>query len=78
MAKISKPKLKRYPKRPKASAGLDAWKRFDAKCNEVEKENKARMDAYHKKVREHEAAKKQKLSIINKTKGLSGVAYKGK
>lgn len=32
-------KLKKLPKRPKQSASLEAWKKWEGKCNEVKKMN---------------------------------------
>lgn len=79
MKSIRKPSLKRYPKRPKAGATLQAWERYNAKCGDVEKENSKLMAEYKKKVAVLQAAKKKKETIMNKTKGLSGIALpKGK
>jgi len=75
MASVKRPKMKRYPRRPKASASLEAWKRYDAKCKEVEKENSARMAKYHKDKKELETIKKHKLHLMTKTKGLTGIAH---
>jgi len=74
MATIKKPKGKRYPKRPKASASLEVWERFRKRCGEVEKENKAALSSWKKKVNDKANIKKRKEAIIKQTKGLSGIA----
>lgn len=49
-------KLKRFPKRPRASAPLSTWERYEDKIQEVKKFNAAL-----------EASKRKKKSIIDKT-----------
>jgi len=71
---VKRPGMKRYPKRPKASATLLAWQNYNTKCGEVEKENSTRMSEYHKKVTKRDADKKKKEAIIKKTTGLTGIA----
>jgi hypothetical protein len=79
MATIRKPKLKRYPKRPRTGSTLQAWERYDHKSKEVEKDNAGRMADYHKKIREKSSSKKKKEAIIKRTSNLRGVALpKGK
>jgi len=34
-------KAKKYPKRPKASAGLSVWTSYEQKCKDVDKANAA-------------------------------------
>lgn len=74
MAKVKRPRLKRYPKRPKASASLEAWQRYDLKCNETEKANSKIMDEYKKKVDAVKSNVQKKESIQKKTQGLHGIA----
>jgi len=71
---VKRPKMKRYPKRPKASASLDSWHKYDEKCRLVEKDNASRMSEYNKAVTKKAADKKKKEAIIKKTTGLSGIA----
>lgn len=52
-------KLRKLPKRPKASASLQTWKNWEAKCKEVQK--------YNRKV---EADKKAKSKIIDKSRSI--------
>ena len=49
-------KLK-YPKRPKQSASLSTWERYQARCKEIDKINNQR-----------EADARKKKSIIEKTR----------
>ena len=74
MSKVKRPKLSRYPKRPKASASLDAWKKFDARCKDTERKNSDKMSTYNKKVNGLSSDKKAKEAIIKKTSGMSGIA----
>ena len=66
MKKPHKPKLLKYPKRPKASASLETWERYYAKIKEIDKENKRRVSEYHRKLKEIEAAKKKKEELKRK------------
>ena len=74
MPQVKRPSLKRYPKRPKASASIDSWTRYDHRCRDAEKENGSRMSDYNKKVSTLNSNRKRRESIIKKTKGLSGIA----
>ena len=74
MSKVKRPKLSRYPKRPKASASLEAWKKFDDRCKDTEHKNASKMSVYNKKVSGLASDKKAKEAIIKKTSGMSGVA----
>jgi hypothetical protein len=74
MASVKRPKMKRYPKRPKAGAPLASWEKYSVRCTEVEKENGKRNSEYNKAVKAKETAKKKKEAIIKKTTGLSGIA----
>lgn len=47
-------KLK-YPKKPKATASLATWEKYDKRCKEIDKENN-----------ERERDKKKKQSIIER------------
>ncbi len=38
-----------YPKRPKESASLAVWERYDARCKEIDKINNQRMADVKKK-----------------------------
>ena len=79
MAKIKRPKLKRYPKKPKAGASLASWERFNDMCRQYEKDNAAKLSDYNKKQGKVSSDKKRKESIIKKTSGLHGLALgKGK
>ena len=79
MSKVKRPSLMRYPKRPKASASLDAWKRYDERCRNCEKTNNARLSDYTKRVNGLKSAKKSKEAIQKKSLGRTGIALsKGK
>ncbi len=77
--KIKAPKLKKYPKKPKATASAEAWERWNAKARQFEKDNAQKLSDHNKKIREKEGAKKKKDGIIKKARSLSGIALpKGK
>ena len=69
MAKISKPKKLKMPKRPRASASIAVWERFDARCKDVGKNNAAREAAYKKAVSQKESDRKKKEAIVKKYQG---------
>jgi hypothetical protein len=74
MPQVKRPSLRRYPKRPKASASVDSWRNYDQRCRDAEKANGQKMSDYNKKVSSINSAKKQREGIIKRTKGLSGIA----
>jgi len=45
-----KPKFLKYPRKPKKSASLDTFKRYNQRCKEIDKENTAKGHAYNKKI----------------------------
>ena len=55
-------KLKKLPKRPRATASLDTWKRYEKKCKEVQSFN-----------RRLETEKKTKAKLIEKTRGIGRI-----
>jgi len=56
---MRKPKAKKLPKKPKQSASLATWERYDAKCKEVHKHNSSALKNYHSSI-------KKKQSLIKK------------
>ena len=64
--KPKKPKLVKYPKRPKESANLATWKRFEARCIEVDKKNAHKAKEYNAKLNEIHQVKalKEKLKHL--------------
>ena len=75
MAKIAKPKMLKYPKKPKASASASVWERFDARVKEIDKENAAREARYKKELSHVHSDKKKKETLQKKYAGsLSGLA----
>ena len=73
MAKISKPKALKVPKAPKESASLEVKKRYLAKLNDLKKAKEKEWSDYHKKVAEHEKAKKESKALSAKIKSLRGL-----
>jgi len=71
---VKRPKMKRYPKKPKQGATLASWEKYRTKCTEVEKDNSTRMTEYNRAVAKKESDKKKKEKIIKSTTGLSGIA----
>lgn len=66
-----KPKLRRYPKLPKANASLAVVKRYKERCREVDTHNNAKVAAYNKKINEIKSARTQRAA-------LSGIGRKPK
>lgn len=65
-----KPKLKALPKKPKTTAAIAVWERYNKRAEEVIKHNK-KVDAdYQKALKNFEAAKKAKAKIIEKYQGV--------
>ena len=58
-----KPKLKSYPKTPRASASLTVMKRYKEKCREVDRHNAAKVSEYNKKINEIKLARKMHSGI---------------
>lgn len=69
MKKPRKPKMSKYPKRPKQSASLQTWKNYERRCNEVDKRNREKVSAYNKKLGEIKQAKalRERLSKKGRT-----------
>lgn len=61
--KPAKPKLKKYPKQPKASASTEAWKNYDAKVKAIDAENNKKVSEYKKKCSAYDAEMKQRQAI---------------
>ena len=63
-----RPKYRAMPKAPKMSASLDVWDRYAKKVDEVFKENLKRKNAYERKRKAYEDAKKQREHIKESAK----------
>lgn len=63
MATIRKPKKKKLPKKPKASASIETWKNWEKKAKVVVAHNKKKEAEYHSKIKAKEAIKNQKAKI---------------
>lgn len=53
---MKKPKPKKLPRKPKNSASLETWERYDQRCAEIKKENEERLRDWKKR-----KEKKEKL-----------------
>ena len=60
------PKALRHPKKPKTSAPLSSWERYDAKCKEIDKKNRDRIAAHKKSINGVTLTKKKKELLIKK------------
>jgi len=56
---MKKPKLSRYPKRPKATANSAVWDRYYARCKTIDQRNEQKMKPYL-------AERKRKKEIVKK------------
>jgi len=66
MKKPRKPKMLKYPKKPKQSASFATWERYWDKVKEIDKENQKRMNEYHKLIKQLDAEKRKKEELIRK------------
>jgi hypothetical protein len=66
MKKPRKPKALKMPKKPKQSAPLYSWERYEDKCKEVHKKNADKMKEYTAAIHKIESDKKRKAAIIKK------------
>lgn len=63
MKKPSKPKFKKLPKQPKASASKETWKNYENRVKAVTAENDKLIADYKRKVNEYESEIKKRDSI---------------
>ena len=61
--KPAKPKLKKTPKQPKASASIEAWNNYKKRVDAIDAENKKTMADYQKKLNAYEQEQKKKEAI---------------
>jgi hypothetical protein len=64
--KIKKKKHVKYPKKPKASAPLSSWEKYDEKVKAVDKKNAENLAEYNKKKNSHISGLKKKEKLIKK------------
>ena len=70
MAKYpKKPKAHKLPKRPKASAGITTWERYDERVASLIRENLLRHKAWEKECKQIDADAKKKELLIKKHAG---------
>jgi len=63
-----KPTKKKYPKKPKASAPVSSWEKYDHAKKAVDKHNAEKLREHTKKVAAIKAAHKKKEALIKKHK----------
>lgn len=77
LKKPSKPKFKKLPKQPKASASKEAWKTYENRVTAINAENDKLIADYKRAVNDYEAEQKKRDSIkamVAKSKAkLSGI-----
>lgn len=77
LKKPSKPKFKKLPKQPKASASKEAWKTYENRVKAINAENDKLIADYKRAVNDYEAEQKKRDSIkamVAKSKAkLSGI-----
>lgn len=78
LKKPSKPKFKKLPKQPKASASKEVWKNYENRVKAINAENDKKISEYKKAVTEYEAEQKKRDNIkamVAKSKAkLSGLS----
>jgi hypothetical protein len=77
MKKPRKPKLRKLPKKPKQSSGIEVWSRYDDRVKDVQKENNSRIAEYNKKYRAWEGNRKRKDSIRKRAHQRATVKFAG-
>lgn len=75
--KPAKPKFKKLPKAPKASASTEAWKRYENRLKSIEAENdkkiaeyKKKKSAYGNEMKQRERIKEKSEKIRSKLSGI--------
>jgi hypothetical protein len=63
--KPAKPKFKKLPKQPKASASPEAWRNYENRVKAVNAENDKKVADYKKAVSAYEAEQRKRDSIKN-------------
>ncbi len=76
MATIKKPKLKSYPKKPKASASIASFENYLDKCKAIDKENKDKLDSYDKALKQKTADQKKKADLVKRVSSIGSAASK--
>ena len=62
----AKPALKKHPKKPKVSAPVSSWEKYDTAVKAVDKHNADKLKAWHKKCSDIKAAAHKKAALIKK------------
>ena len=73
MKSPKKPKLKSLPKRPKASAVLKTWERYEDKVEAIRKENAKKIKDWETLKKTIVAHTKKREAIQKKTQGLGRI-----
>lgn len=58
-----KPKLRKYPKKPKRNASLTTMNRYTERCREVDKHNATKVSEYNKKIADIKKARTKRAAI---------------
>lgn len=66
--KPKQPKYRALPKAPKMKSGTEAWKRYEAKLAEVNKENQKKKSEYEKALKAYNSELKMRESIKAKAR----------
>lgn len=75
MVTIRKPKMRKYPKKPRTTASVEVKQNFLNKCKEIDKDNNAKMAEYKRKIAK-KAADKKKSASLDKQIGSLGRSSK--
>lgn len=65
-----KPKLLKYPKKPRATASTAVLDRYLDRVKAIDHENKDRMSRYEKGVKEYEQSKKRHADLLKRISGI--------
>lgn len=63
LKKPKRPKLRKFPKQPKAGSSLQSWENYKRRCDVVAKDNCDRVSEYNKKLSAYETVGKKKEKI---------------
>lgn len=68
-----KPSMRKLPKRPKQSASLESWKKFEDRVKEIQKVNRKNMADWEASKKRIDADLKKKAQLQKKTQGLGRI-----
>lgn len=69
-----RPKLKKYPKKPRQSASPQTWMNYEERKKQVDNDNREKISEYNKKCTSIKSAENAKKRIIQSVAGIGRVS----